>query len=105
MCSAIVKLASLWSDGDSVGIPDPSGDVHFQPTSVQEHGIVGLQGICWSEKVSYIWKEIISLSFTLVCMFYCLTLVINVLTIDKTLLFCCCCYTQTLAFYSEEGVK
>lgn len=100
MSSAIVKLASLWPDGDSVGIPDPSGDVHFQPTSVQEHGIVGLQGICRSEKVSHIWKEVISLSFTLARMFYCLTLVINVLPIDKTLLFqfCCCCYTQTLTF-------
>lgn len=72
-----MELASLWSDGDSVRIPDPSGDVHFQPASVQEHGIVGLQGVCWSGEISYIWKEIISLSFTLVCMFYCLTLVIR----------------------------
>lgn len=103
MCSAVVKLASLGSDGDPVRIPDPSGDVHLQPTSVQEHSIVGLQGTCWSEKISYIWKEIVSLSFTLMCMFYCLTQAVNVLTVDKTLLSVLLLCSDSSTFIMRKG--
>lgn len=81
VCSAIMKLDSFWSDGDSVGILDSSRDMHFQSTSVQEHCIVGLQSTCWYTKVSYISKDTILLSFTLLCMLYFLKFVFNFLTV------------------------
>lgn len=81
VCSAIMKLDSFWSDGDSVGILDSSRDMHFQSTSVQEHCIVGLQWTRWYTKVSYISKDTILLSFTLLCMLYFLKFVFNFLTV------------------------